>query len=130
MALIIKVNNLQESTLIEKIHEAADKGVDVKMIVRSICCLVPNKKLKVKRIVDRYLEHGRVFYFHNDGAQEVYLGSSDWMNRNLHRRIEVSFPIHEDAMKQEILTILKYQWKDDVKGVWLSKKIANERPKI
>ena len=128
--IIIKVNNLQESTLIEKIYEASDKGVDVKMIVRSICCLVPNKKLKVKRIVDRYLEHGRVFYFHNDGAQEVYLGSSDWMNRNLHRRIEVSFPIHEDAMKQEILTILKYQWKDDVKGVWLSKKIVNERPTL
>ncbi|WP_436518025.1 polyphosphate kinase 1 [Ekhidna sp. To15] len=126
--LIIKINNLQESALIEKLYEAAEKGVDVKLIVRSICCLVPNENLKVKRIVDRYLEHGRVFYFHNDGDQEVYLGSSDWMNRNLHRRIEVSFPILEDHLKQEILTILKFQWQDDVKGVWLSEKIENLRP--
>ncbi|MEP1035679.1 polyphosphate kinase 1 [Ekhidna sp.] len=126
--LIIKINNLQESRLIEKLYEAADKGVDVKLIVRSICCLIPKENLRVKRIVDRYLEHGRVFYFHNDGAQEVYLGSSDWMNRNLHRRIEVCFPILEDRMKQEILTILKFQWQDDVKGVWLSQQIENVRP--
>ncbi len=128
--IIVKVNNLQETTLIKKLYEADKKGVDVKLIVRSICCLVPNKTLKVKRIVDRYLEHGRVFYFHNDGQQEIYLGSADWMNRNLHRRIEVCFPILEDRMKQEILSILKYQWKDDIKGVWLSKKIENQRPKV
>ena len=128
--IIVKVNNLQEQSLIRKLYEASKKGVDVKLIVRSICCLVPNKNLKVKRIVDRYLEHARAFYFHNDDAQEIYLGSSDWMNRNLHRRIEVCFPIMEDHMKQEILTILKYQWQDDVKGVWLSKKMENQRPKI
>ncbi|WP_462254204.1 polyphosphate kinase 1 [Ekhidna sp.] len=128
--IIVKVNNLQETTLIKKLYEADKKGVDVKLIVRSICCLVPNKTLKVKRIVDRYLEHGRVFYFHNDGQQEIYLGSADWMNRNLHRRIEVCFPILEDRMKQDILTILKYQWKDDIKGVWLSKKIENQRPQV
>ncbi len=128
--IIVKVNNLQENSLIKKLYEADKKGVDVKLIVRSICCLVPSKRLKVKRIVDRYLEHGRVFYFHNDDKQEIYLGSADWMNRNLHRRIEVCFPIFDDQMKQEILTILKYQWKDDFKGVWLSKKMENQRPKI
>jgi polyphosphate kinase len=127
--IIIKVNNLQEQKLIKKIYEASEKGVDIKLIVRSICCLVPNEKLKVKRIVDRYLEHGRIFYFHNDDNQEIYLGSADWMERNLHRRIEVCFPIHDDRMKQEILTILKFQWKDDVKGVWLSPEMKNERPK-
>lgn len=127
--IIIKLNNLQEQSLIKKLNEAAKKGVDVKLIVRSICCLVPKKNLQVKRIVDRYLEHARVFYFHNDGGQEMYLGSSDWMNRNLHRRIEVCFPIVEDHMKQEILTILKFQWKDDIKGVWLSSKLKNDRPK-
>ncbi|SNS91892.1 polyphosphate kinase [Ekhidna lutea] len=128
--IIIKVNNLQEQTLINKLYEASIKGVDVKLIVRSICCLVPNKNLKVKRIVDRYLEHGRIFYFHDDGAQEVYLGSADWMNRNLHRRVEVCFPIQEDGMKQELLSFLKFQWTDDVKGVWLSQKLANKRPKV
>lgn len=127
--IIIKVNNLQEESLIAKLYEAADKGVDIKLIVRSICCLVPNKKLKVKRIVDRYLEHARVFYFHNDEAPEMYLGSSDWMNRNLHRRIEVTFPIYDDEMKQELLTLLKFQWRDDQKGVWLSAKMKNKRPK-
>jgi len=127
--IIIKVNNLQEESLIKKLYEAADKGVDVKLIVRSICCLVPKSNLKVKRVVDRYLEHSRTFYFFNDGNPEMYLGSADWMNRNLHRRIEVCFPILSDHMKQEILTILKFQWQDDLKGVWLSPKMKNKRPK-
>ena len=100
------------------------------MIVRSICCLVPGQNgIKVKRIVDRYLEHARIFYFHNDGEEDVYLGSSDWMNRNLHRRIEVSFPIYDTEMKQELLSILKFQWEDDLKGVWLNEKMENIRPK-
>ncbi|WP_424962454.1 polyphosphate kinase 1 [Ekhidna sp.] len=128
--IIVKVNNLQEQTLIKKLEAASRKGVDVKLIVRSICCLIPTNDLKVKRIVDRYLEHGRVFYFHNNDEQEIYLGSADWMNRNLHRRIEVCFPVTDDRMKQEILTILKFQWQDDIKGVWLSPKMKNERPKL
>ena len=128
--IIIKLNNLQEPSLIKKLYEAAKKGVDVKLIVRSICCLVTKKNIQVKRIVDRYLEHARVFYFHDDGKQQIYLGSSDWMNRNLHRRVEVSFPILEDAMKQEILTILKYQWQDDIKGVWLTDTLENIRPEL
>lgn len=126
--IIIKVNNLQEQTLINKLYEASNKGVDIKLIVRSICCIVPNEQLKVKRIVDRYLEHGRIFYFHNDNAQEIYLGSADWMERNLHRRIEVCFPVNDDQMKQDLLTMLKFQWKDDVKGVWLSPEMKNVKP--
>lgn len=127
--IILKVNNLQEPTLIEKLHQAAQKGVDVKLIVRSICCLIPKKPIKIKRIVDRYLEHSRVFYFFNDGDPEMYLGSADWMNRNLHRRIEVCFPVNDDHMKQEVLTMLKFQWQDDEKGVWLNTKMHNKRPK-
>ena len=127
--IIVKVNNLQETNMINKLYEAHKKGVEVKLIIRSICCLIPKKTLPVKRIVDRFLEHGRVFYFHNDGQQEIFMGSADWMNRNLHRRIEVCFPIYDDSKKQEILTILKYQWKDDKKGVWLSGKMKNKRPK-
>lgn len=128
--IVIKLNNLQEQELISKLYEAAKKGVDVKLIVRSICCLVPNKNLQVKRIVDRYLEHARVFYFHNDGGQEIYLGSSDWMNRNLHSRIEVSFPVYDETIKQEILSILKFQWEDDTKGVFLSPKMENLKPEM
>jgi len=125
--IILKVNNLQETTLIKKLYQAAKKGVDVKLIVRSICCLVPKKSLKVKRVVDRYLEHSRVFYFFNDHDPEIFLGSADWMNRNLHRRVEVCFPVYDDNMKQDILTILKFQWQDDEKGVWLTKELENER---
>lgn len=124
--IIIKLNNLQEPKLIGKLYEAAEKGVDVRLIVRSICCLVPGGNgIKVKRVVDRYLEHARIFYFFNKGEQEIYLGSSDWMNRNLHRRVEVSFPIYDEEMKQELLSILKLQWGDDTKGVWLNEKLEN-----
>ncbi|MEM6813580.1 MAG: polyphosphate kinase 1 [Bacteroidota bacterium] len=128
-SIIVKVNNLQERELIGKLYESSNKGVDLKLIVRSICCMVPQKPIKIKRIVDRYLEHARVFYFFNDGQPEMYLGSADWMNRNLHRRIEVCFPIYDDDMKQDILTILKFQWQDDQKGVWINTKLANKRAK-
>lgn len=127
--IILKVNNLQEASLIKKLNQAAKKGVDVKLIVRSICCLVPKKNMKVKRIVDRYLEHSRAFYFFNDGDPALFLGSADWMNRNLHRRVEVCFPVYDDKMKQDILTILKFQWQDDEKGVWLDSEMQNKRPK-
>lgn len=127
--IIIKLNNLQEQHLIQKLYEAAEAGVEVKMIVRSICCLVPGTNgIKVKRIVDRYLEHARVFYFKNAGKEEIYMGSSDWMNRNLHRRIEVSFPIYDEKMREELLTILQFQWDDDLKGVWLNEDLENIRP--
>lgn len=127
--IIVKVNNLQEQALISKLYEAAEKGVEVNLIVRSICCLVPNKKIKVRRLVDRYLEHARVFYFLNDGKDELYMGSSDWMNRNLHRRVEVTFPIESKMIKKEILHILNLQWQDDIKGVWLSPEMKNEKIK-
>ncbi len=127
--ITIKLNNLQEQMLIKKLCEAASEGVEVRMVVRSICCLVPGTAgIKVKRIVDRYLEHARVFCFYNGGQEEVYMGSSDWMNRNLHRRIEVSFPIYEEKLKKELISILELQWQDDVKGVWLSPELENERP--
>ncbi len=127
--ITIKLNNLQEQHLIQKLYEAAEVGVEVRMIVRSICCLTPGVNgIKVKRIVDRYLEHARIFCFHNAGSEEVYMGSSDWMNRNLHRRIEVSFPIYDDKMKEELITILGFQWEDDIKGVWMNAELENVRP--
>ncbi|MCP4459802.1 MAG: polyphosphate kinase 1 [Cytophagales bacterium] len=124
--ILVKINNLQEQTLISKLYEAAEKGVEVRVIARSICCLIPNKNIKVKRLVDRYLEHARVFYFYNNGEQNLFMGSSDWMNRNLHRRVEVSFPVHSGNIKEEILRIINLQWEDDVKAVWLSPEMKNE----
>ncbi|UYQ93369.1 polyphosphate kinase 1 [Chitinophaga horti] len=126
-AITIKLNNLQERAMIEKLYEAGRAGVLVELIVRGICCLVPGyaPNITLRRIVDRYLEHARIFVFHNDGAEEIYLGSADWMNRNLHRRIEVCFPIYGDALKQQVKTILALQLADNTNAVILDNEMNN-----
>lgn len=126
----IKLNNLEERVLIEKLYEASNAGVNIQLIVRSICCLVPgipgqSENITIKRIVDRYLEHGRVFIFHNNGNEEVYMGSADWMNRNIYRRIEVCFPVYDEAIKQQLLQIMDIQLKDNTQAVWIDEKLNN-----
>jgi polyphosphate kinase len=124
--LLIKVNNLEEPNLIQKLYEAAKAGVEVKVLARSICCMVPGTAgIEVSRIVDRYLEHARIFYFYSEGEEEVFMGSSDWMNRNLHRRVEVTFPVHERHIKEQILQILNLQFQDNSNRVLLGKSIEN-----
>ncbi len=124
--LIVKVNNLQEKQMIQKLYEAAEAGVNVTVLARSICCLVPGTHgIKVLRLVDRYLEHARAFYFHNDGVPELYLGSADWMNRNLHSRIEVCFPLKDDRLKQQIIDILELQIADNTNVVELDQELSN-----
>ncbi|CAL1520512.1 polyphosphate kinase 1 [Chitinophaga sp. MM2321] len=112
----IKINNLQEKTMIAKLYEASEAGVQINMIVRSISCLVPgiaeSKNIRVIRIVDRYLEHARVFIFCNNGQEEVYMGSADWMNRNLYRRIEVCVPVYAPALQQQLKDIIALQLAD------------------
>lgn len=110
----IKLNNLEEKVLISKLYEASRAGVKIELLVRSICCLIPGVKgqsenITVRRIVGRYLEHGRVFVFFNNGNQEVYIGSADWMNRNIYSRIEVCFPIYDAELKQELLDMMTLQ---------------------
>ncbi len=129
-SITIKLNNLEEKKLISKLYEASNAGVNINLIVRSICCLVPNEagqstNINIKRIVDRYLEHGRVFIFHNKGYNKIYLGSSDWMNRNIYRRIEVCFPIHDEALKHEIRHIIQLQLNDNISAVQLDSNINN-----
>ncbi|GGA89117.1 polyphosphate kinase [Puia dinghuensis] len=121
-SIIIKMNNLEEKVLIDKLYEASRAGVRIQLIVRSICCCVPGingegintegKNITIRRIVDRYLEHGRVFIFHNDGQEEFFLGSSDWMNRNIYRRLEVCFPLYEQELKDEIRELIRLQLDD------------------
>lgn len=130
-SIIIKLNNLEERVLIEKLYEASRAGVQVRLIVRSICCLAPgvpgmSEAITVTRIVDRYLEHGRIFVFHNNGATEVYMGSADWMNRNIYRRIEVCFPVYDEAIKQELLQILQLQVQDNVQAVAIDRQLNNK----
>lgn len=119
--ITIKLNNLQEKEMINALYKASNAGVKINLIVRSICCLVPgvpgmSENITVRRIVDRYLEHARVFIFENGGAEEIYLGSADWMVRNLHRRIESVFPLKEETLKQEIREIIRLQLADNVQA--------------
>ncbi|HET9745798.1 MAG TPA: polyphosphate kinase 1, partial [Chitinophagaceae bacterium] len=121
--IIIKVNNLQERGMIEKLYEASNAGVKVELIVRSICCVAPgialqSENITIRRIVDRYLEHARVFLFHNNGEPAIFMGSADWMNRNLHSRIEVVFPVYDRELKDELVHILQLQLDDTQKAVF------------
>jgi len=130
--IIIKVNNLQEREMIEKLYEASNAGVKVELIVRSICCVAPgierqSENITIRRIVDRYLEHARIFMFYNNGDPEIYMGSADWMSRNLHSRIEVIFPIYDQKLKKEISDILQLQLSDTKKAVLFRADLSNEK---
>jgi polyphosphate kinase len=130
--IIIKINNLQERSMISKLYDASRAGVNIQLIVRSICCLEPgvpgqSERVKVIRMVDRYLEHARIFVFHNSGHPEYFMGSADWMNRNLHSRIEVCFPLYDQQLKDQVQHILELQLKDTAKAVYVTRQLNNER---
>jgi polyphosphate kinase len=123
-SIVIKLNNLEEEGMIRKLYSASRAGVKVELIVRGICCLKPGVKgisdnIRVHRIVDRYLEHGRIFIFNNNGNPLVYAGSADWMIRNIYRRIEVCFPILNERIKQELMDMVTLQLKDNAQAVLL-----------
>lgn len=129
-AIIIKLNNLEERVLINKLYEASQAGVKIQLIVRSICCLIPgvsgmSENITIRRIVDRYLEHGRVFIFNNDDNKEIFLGSADWMNRNIYHRIEVCFPVYDERIKNEIIQIIDLQLRDNTQAVMLDEQLTN-----
>lgn len=128
--IVAKMNSLEDSGMIEKLYEASNAGVKMKLIVRGICCLIPGIKgmsenIEVISIVDRFLEHARVFLFHNNGNQRLYLSSADWMKRNLDRRIEVAFPIYDKQIQQRLKEILDLQLRDNVKARLIDKKLSN-----
>lgn len=119
--IIMKFNSLTDPAMIAALYEASNAGVKIDLIVRGVCCLIPNRKnlsenIKVRSIVGRFLEHSRIFYFYNDGAEEFYLSSADLMQRNLDRRVEIVFPIKNNKLKQELLTVLEVYLKDNVKA--------------
>lgn len=128
--IIVKLNNIEERGMIDKLYEASRAGVKIEMIVRSICCLIPgiggmSENITVRRIVGRYLEHARVFWFNNAGKDELFMGSADWMKRNLKSRVEVTFPVYDDEVKQEVKEILNLQLKDNTKAVILDENLTN-----
>lgn len=127
--IILKMNGLHDTHMINSLYCASECGVEIDLIVRGICCLIPNRpysrNIRITRIVDMFLEHSRVWYFYNDGEEEVYLASADWMRRNLNRRIETAFPILDASIRQMIIDILHIQLKDNVKACWIDEKLQN-----
>ncbi len=117
----IKLNSLVDKALILKLYDAAAAGVDVKMVIRGICCAFTDQKvfkqhMKAISIIDEYLEHARVFVFHNGGKPNVYISSADWMVRNLDHRVEASCPIYDTDIQKELIDILNIQLAENVKG--------------
>jgi polyphosphate kinase len=116
-----KMNSLADEDIIRALYDAAGAGVRIRLNVRGICCLRPGLKgvsdtIEVVSIVDRFLEHSRIFHFHNGGDEEVYLSSADWMPRNLDRRIELLFPVESPEGRQKLILALDAAFQDNVKG--------------
>jgi polyphosphate kinase len=125
----IKINNLVDDGMIEKLYQASDAGVPIQMNVRGVCSLVPGKKhsknIEVISIVDRFLEHARFIIFENNGKPMFYISSADWMERNLDKRIEVGAPVLDEVLQHELQTIFGIQWSDNQKSRVFDKKLTN-----
>jgi polyphosphate kinase len=125
-----KINALLDTDIIEALYRASRAGVKIFLSVRGICALVPglpglSENIRVSGIIDHYLEHSRIYYFANGGAEEVFISSADWMPRNLERRVELMLPVEEEALKKELAEILQdyfrdntQSWNLDAKGAW------------
>ena len=127
--IILKMNALQDPAMIERLYEASQAGVKIDLIVRGICCLIPGRKysrnIRVTRIVDTFLEHARVWYFGNGGKPKLFLGSPDWMRRNLYRRIEAVTPILDPDLKRELSDMLSIQLSDKRKACFVDDHLRN-----
>lgn len=127
--IILKMNALQDPVMISRLYEASEAGVEIDLIVRGICCLIPgqvySQHIRVTRIVDTFLEHARVWYFGNDGKPRLFLGSPDWMRRNLYRRIEAVVPILDSTLRQELTDMLEIQLTDKRKACFIDAQQRN-----
>ncbi len=126
----LKLNSLSDLKMIDKLYAASRAGVKVKLIVRGICCLIPGVKgmsenIEVISIVDKFLEHPRLFIFENKGDQKIYISSADFMGRNLDSRVEISCPIYDDEIKKEVIDTFDISWSDNVKARIISAKRNN-----
>lgn len=119
--IVAKINSLCDPDIIEALYQASAAGVTIDLLVRGICCLrvgIPgvSENIHVRSIVGDFLEHSRIFYFYNNGAEDVFMGSADWMTRNLDRRVEIVFPVEDENIKKEILHILDIEFQDNTKA--------------
>lgn len=128
----LKMNSLEDAAMIEKLREAAAAGVELRLIVRGICRWVPgpDENVEIISIIDRFLEHARVYIFGGDRAEKVYIGSADWMGRNLYRRVEVITPVEDPLLRLEVRRIMDMQWRDNTKARIISHKWLNHYRKV
>ncbi len=119
--IVAKMNSLCDPVIIKSLYEASNAGVKIDLIIRGICCLKTGIKdlsenITVRSIVGNFLEHSRIFYFYNDGFEDVYMGSADWMPRNLDKRVEITFPVEDVDLKNRVIDILQIQLADTLKA--------------
>ena len=119
--ILAKVNSLQDPGIVRALYRASRAGVRVRLNVRGICCLRPgmpgvSENIEVTSIIDRFLEHARIFYFRNGGHEEVYMSSADWMRRNLDKRLEIIFPVIDPRLRRRLIDALKLYFADNVKA--------------
>ena len=129
----MKMNNLEDLGIIQLLYKASRAGVKIRLLVRGICCLVPGMdqqsvNIEVKRIVDRYLEHSRVFIFGEGEVKKIYIGSADMMTRNLYHRIEVAVPIATPGVQSELENYFEFQWNDNIQAVTIDKNQVQHYP--
>ena len=131
----LKLNSITNYKIISKLYEASNAGVKIEMIVRGVCCLIPGVKdmsenIKVISVVDKYLEHPRIYIFENAGKPKIYISSADWMTRNFENRIEVTCPIYDTDLQSQILDTFNISWRDNVKSRFINElKGKNKRKK-
>ncbi len=128
--ITLKINNLVDKGLVDRLYTASSVGVKVNLLVRGMCSLIPDlpgisENIRVISIVDRYLEHDRVYIFENGGDKKVFLSSADWMTRNIDYRIEVAVAILDPRIRQRILDIIAIQLSDTVKARIVDKELSN-----
>ena len=130
----VKINSISSYNMVDKLYEASNAGVKIQMIVRGICCLIPGVKgmsenIEVISIVDKFLEHSRLYVFGNNNNPNIYISSADWMTRNIENRVEVTCPIYDENIKQELLDTFDISWNDNVKARLLNASQQNEYKK-
>jgi polyphosphate kinase len=129
--MLLKMNSLEDPKMIQRLYEASQAGVRIRIVVRGICCLVPgvegqSENIEVTSILGRFLEHARFYGFANGGEPLLYLASADWMRRNLSRRVEVGFPIYEARLRAELFELFDLQIRDNRKARIIDREMRND----
>jgi len=130
-AITLKLNSLSDELLITKLYDAAKAGVEIKLIIRGICCMLTESKkfkktIQAISIIDEYLEHARVMIFYNGGKEKVLISSADWMVRNIDHRIEAACPILDNDIRLELIDIINIQLNDNIKARILDNELSNQ----